>query len=456
VNNPSSKKVRALEVLQRLRDAGFAALFAGGAVRDMVMGAEPKDYDIVTNASLTDIERLFEHVYPIGSRFGVCLVVEDGIPFEVAGFRKDGIYEDGRRPSFIESADEVEDVMRRDFTINGLLYDPIEEKLLDYVGGVCDIRNHIVRTIGDPHERLREDRLRMLRAVRFAARFSFSIDPSTAAVLRDEAEAVLDVSAERIGEELSKMFMGPHAGRALSLLDETGLLDVVLPEVHALKGVDQPQGFHPEGDVFEHTRLMLDMFDEGTETLAFGILLHDIAKPSTRTESDRIRFTHHEAHGAEMAGKILRRLRMRNTTISRVQYLVGNHMRFINVKRMKRSTLLRFVREEGFDELLELYRFDCLASHGKLDTHELVQSVVEEEKRKYKNLVPPAPVLTGKDLIEIGFEPGPLFGTILNEVEELHLEGELGSRNEAIDFVRRNYPARSERRSRKRKSNPPD
>ncbi|MFC1573610.1 CCA tRNA nucleotidyltransferase [Candidatus Latescibacterota bacterium] len=432
-------KEHAIGIVKRLDDAGFKALFAGGAVRDMVLGVEPKDYDIVTNASLEDIERLFDHIIPVGKQFGVCRVIVEGVPFEVAEFRKDGVYEDGRRPLSIETADEVEDTQRRDFTINALLYDPIRDEILDYVDGVNDIKRRVLRTVGEPDERFDEDRLRMLRAIRFAARLSLSIETSTERSIRELAPAVLSVSAERIGEELSKVVSGPNAGRGLRLLDETGLLRVVLPEVNALKGVDQPPQFHPEGDVFKHTCLMLDMFNEGTETLAFGILMHDIAKPETYTVSDRIRFTRHEAVGEEMAGRILKRLCLSNATVSRVQWLVRSHMKFVNVKKMKRSKLLRFILDDGIGELLELHRLDCLSSHNRLDNYDFVKQVLSEEKTNNQKLALPTPLITGKDLIELGYEPGPAFGIMLRSVEDKQLDGELVSRKAAIDFVQREF-----------------
>jgi poly(A) polymerase len=451
-----AKKASALEIIKTLRGSGFTALIVGGAVRDMVMGIEPKDYDIVTDASPEQVERLFDKVYPVGSQFGVSLVVMNNDAFEVACFRKDGIYEDGRRPSSIKPGDEIADTGRRDFTINALFYDPIEERVIDHVGGIRDIHDRIIRAVGDPRVRMYEDRLRMLRAVRFAARFMFEIDPATEMAVRENAHKVLDVSAERIGEELVKIFGGHNSGYAFTLLDRTGLLSVILPEVSALKGIEQPPEYHPEGDVFEHTRSMLEMYDGGSVTLALGILFHDIAKPVTITRTDRIRFNRHDDIGAEMAGAILRRLRVRNEISERVCALVRNHMNFINVRNMRRSTLRRFIAQEGFHEMLELYRLDCLASHGDLEDYDYLVKIVGEEIHKNSNLKLPAPLLTGDDLITLGYEEGPLIGTILREIEDSHFEGALETREEAINFVRQRFPLQIPRQNRRRRSSQPD
>ncbi|MFC1608168.1 CCA tRNA nucleotidyltransferase [Candidatus Latescibacterota bacterium] len=362
-----------------------------------------------------------------------------GAPFEVTGFRKDGVYEDGRHPITTQPADEAVDAARRDFTINGMFYDPVEERVIDYVGGERDIRGRVIRSIANPRERFSEDRLRMLRAVRFAARFSFDIEHETAVAIREGAAKVVDISAERTGDELAKMLSGPNAGRVLTLLDETGLLEVVLPEVSALKDTLQPPQFHPEGDVFEHTRLMLEMFDSGNTSLAFGILLHDIGKPLTMTRTDRIRFSRHDTVGEEITERILKRYRFPNELISRVKWLVRNHMRFINVPKMRRSTLMRFITSEGMAELLELYRLDCLASHGRLDVYDYLLTVIEEEKASNGELALPVQLLTGKDLVTLGYSPGPVFGEVLNALHDCQLEGEVKTREEAIDFVRRMF-----------------
>jgi len=443
-----SNKENALKIVRRLRDAGFRAYFAGGAVRDMIMGVESGDYDIATDASPEEVAALFTRVVPVGKRFGVSLVVLGGKSYEVAQFRTDGVYTDGRRPEKVEPSNELEDVRRRDFTINALMYDPVEERILDPVGGRRDIERRIIRTVGDPGERFAEDKLRILRAVRFAARFGFTIEPETMRALKTHGPGIHEVSAERIGEELAKMFTGPHPDRALALLDETGLLDVLLPEVAAMKGVRQPVRFHPEGDVFEHTKRMLEIFGGGTVTLAFGILLHDVGKPETFTEDDRIRFNRHDVAGAEKAEEIMRRLRFSKAVVERVKMLVRNHMRFIHVEKMRPSTFRRFIAMEGFDELLELFRLDCLASHGSLELYEFVREEMEKGRA-----VLPEPLISGKDLLALGYEEGPLIGEILKDVMDAQLEGRIGTREEALSYVRRRHPPRRRPRNPRRRNN---
>ncbi len=432
----NSLKENAYEIVRCLRTAGFRAFIVGGAVRDIVMDIEPKDYDIATDASTDEVSGLFEQIHPVGKRFGVNVVIIGRDSFEVAQFRKDGVYEDGRRPVSVEPAGEIEDVERRDFTINGMLYDPENDKIIDHVSGIDDIRRGIIRTIGDPRARFSEDRLRLLRAVRFAARFDFTIERETLKALKYCAPHIESVSSERIGDELVKMFSGQNPDKALSLLDETGLLDAVLPEVADLKGVEQTPQFHPEGDVFTHTLLMLRIFGGGSETLAFGILFHNIAKPVTFTKTDRIRFNSHEKTGAEMTEKILRRLRFRNESVSLVKTLVKNHMRFANVLSMRRSKLVRFISMEGFDEMLELYRIDCLASHGNLEKYNFLIQEIEKDKNTLKL---PKPLLNGNDLISLGYKQGPLLGIIINRVLDAQIEGELRSKEEAVDFILKEY-----------------
>ncbi len=428
-------KENAFKIIYRLREAGFSSFIVGGAVRDMVMGIEPKDYDIVTNASPEEVSNLFERTYPVGSKFGVSIVMKDNISYEIAMFRKDGVYEDGRRPSSVEKAGEIEDVKRRDFTINALLYDADKDKIIDHVSGINDIHNGIIRTIGNPEIRFEEDRLRMLRAVRFATRFDFAIEHETMTAIKHNATQILVVSPERIGEELSMMFTGNNPDKSLLLLGETGLLEVILPEVEALKGIEQPRQFHPEGDVFTHTCLMLKIFGGGSLTLGFGIVLHDIAKSLTFSKTDRIRFSGHEKKGAEIAGYILKRLRFSNDNVTRVQALVKNHMRFINVPHMKRSTLRRFMALDGFDEMLELFRLDCLASHGDLKIYDFIKREIKNEKKDSYTLELPLPLINGDDLISLGYKPGPLFSTIINRVLDAQIEGILSSKEEAIEFV---------------------
>ncbi|MFC1651394.1 CCA tRNA nucleotidyltransferase, partial [Candidatus Latescibacterota bacterium] len=415
----------------------------GGAPRDMAMGLEPIDYDIATDASPDEVSGLFERTYPVGREFGVSIVMIGGNSFEVSQFRTEGEYIDGRRPSEVKSADETEDVKRRDFTINALLYDPLQDKITDLVSGLDDIKAGIIKTIGDPGKRFSEDLLRMLRAVRFSARFNFRIEHDTFEAIKHNALKINNISPERIGEELSKIFTGNNPAQALTLLDETGLLEAVLPEVHSLKGVDQPKKYHPEGDVFAHTRLMLEQFGVGSVTLAFGILLHDIAKPVTSTKTDRIRFNLHDTKGKEIAGTIMRRLRFANDIVSQVQSLVSNHMRFINVPHMKQSTLRRFIALEGFDELLELFRLDCLASHGNLEIYDFLKNEIGRELKENNSLRLPELLVSGKDLISIGYKPGRIFNKILKTVQDAQLEGDLTSKKGAVEFIRKEYPLNS-------------
>lgn len=435
------QKAEAFHIVTRLRERGHRAFIVGGAVRDLVMGLEPKDWDIATNAAPEEVERVFERVYPVGARFGVSLVMIGKNAYEVAMFRRDGAYEDGRRPVVVEPSDEVEDVRRRDFTINALLYDPEDERVIDHVGGVEDIRRGIIRTVGNPFERFAEDRLRLLRAVRFAARFGFAIEPAALEAIRANAVRILSVSAERIGDELAKIVSGPNPDQALTLLDESGLLEAVLPEVAAMKGVEQSPEHHPEGDVFVHTRLMLKLFGGGTTAMGFAVLLHDVGKPPTFVMADRARFNRHDEIGAELAERILRRLRLDGDTIDRVSILVRKHMQFMNVPRMRESTLRRFMALPEFGELLELHRLDCLASHCDLSTYEFLKERMRRQEENHTPLTLPSPLIRGDDLIELGFEPGPSFGRILNEVQDAQLEGLVNTRNEALEYVRNRYGA---------------
>lgn len=447
----------AFGIVRRLREHGFEAYIVGGAVRDMVMGIEPADYDIATNAATEEVSRLFEHVCPVGARFGVNLVVVGGIPFEVARFRSESDYRDGRRPETVQPADAAVDVRRRDFTMNALLYDPVGNEIIDLIGGRDDIRRGIVRTVGDPEARFREDRLRMLRAVRFAARFGFTIEEGALDAIGRNAALIGTVSGERIGEELRKMLTGPHPARALTLLDETGLLREILPEVHVMKGVEQPPEFHPEGDVFEHTRLMLELLGGGaTPSLALGVLLHDAGKPATITREDRIRFNRHDEVGAAISRKVLARLRFPRTTVERVSMLVKNHMRFMHMGEMRESTRRRFMAMEGFGELLELYRLDCQGSHSGLDTWRYAV----EEYRKFRAETPsgalPPPLLTGGDLIAAGYDPGPWMGEILRAVHDAQLEGRIANRREALEFADQQFPRDRPPHSPAQRNNRPD
>ena len=428
----------ALRVVETLRRAGFQALLAGGCVRDLALGRVPKDWDVATDAGPEEVAALFEHTVPVGAQFGISLVVLDEGDYEVARFRRDGPYRDSRRPASIEPADARADAARRDFTINGLFYDPESGELLDYVGGQQDLDDKVIRAIGDPDARFAEDHLRLLRAVRFAARLGFTIEPETWDALCAQVESIASVSAERIRDELTWLLTEGGAVYGLRLLDQSGLLQAVLPEVAAMRGVPQEAEFHPEGDVWTHVQLLFEHLDEPSAELAWSALLHDIGKPSTMVRAERIRFHGHDAVGAEMAAAICGRLRMSNEARRVIGTLVAEHMRISHVRQMRPSTLVRLLREPHFPELLDLHRADCLASHGKLDLYEFCQEQLAALKKEH--LRPPA-LLTGSDLIAMGFTPGPLFREILAAVEDAQLEGQLDSYRAALRFVQRKFCA---------------
>jgi poly(A) polymerase len=451
----------AASIVQTLRQRGFQAYLVGGCVRDLLLGREPKDYDVASNAKPEEVMQIFPDTYAVGAQFGVVLVpnpkqgfasqaargnsgTESSEYVEVATFRSDIGYSDGRHPDEVRfSQDAREDVARRDFTINGMLLDPFSGEapgeVLDFVGGCKDLEAGIIRTIGAAETRFREDKLRMLRAVRFAARFEYMIEPATFAALHKLAAQIGLVSRERVRDELTRMLTEGRAHRAFLLLDESGLLKHVLPEISTMKGVEQPPEFHPEGDVFVHTLLLLENLPQPCSmTLAWGALLHDVGKPSTfRRAPDRIRFDDHVNVGVRIAEEICRRLRFSNDETAQILALVDNHMRFGHVGRMKGSTLKRFMRLPAFEEHLALHRADSLASHGNLSTYEFI-------RRKQREIPPetmrPSALVTGDDLIAAGYVPGPKFREILNAVEDAQLEGRLPTRDAAIEFVRREFP----------------
>ena len=448
-------RAHAANIVRQLRQRGFQAYFAGGCVRDTLLGVAPADYDVATDAIPAEVMRIFPETYAVGAQFGVVLVPapEDVPPpstpsehpsyVEVATFRNDGAYSDGRHPDQVRYSKEPrEDVQRRDFSINGLLMDPLEgDRVLDFVGGREDLAARIVRAIGDPERRFQEDKLRMLRAVRFAARLQYTIEPQTFDAIRRRAPAIHQVSRERVRDELTKMLTEGHARAAFELLDSSGLLREVLPEVDRMHGVEQPPQFHPEGDVWIHTLLLLEKLPPRCpRTLAWGTLLHDVGKPPTfRVAPDRIRFDGHVEVGTAMAEEICRRLHFSNEDTRQIAALVANHMRFADVERMKESTLKRFLRLPRFEEHLELHRLDCLGSHGNLALYEFVRERLlqtpEEEIR-------PSPLLKGDDLIGLGYKPGPEFRDMLSAVEDAQLEGTLHTREEALSFVLSQFPSR--------------
>lgn len=443
----------ATSIIRTLRQRGFQAYLVGGCVRDLLLGREPKDYDVATSATPRQVMEIFPETYAVGAQFGVVLVPapDEAVAgssevsskahaVEVATFRSDVGYSDGRHPDEVRfSSDPREDVARRDFTINGLLLDPVSGEVLDFVGGRKDLEAGIVRTIGDPEQRFAEDKLRMLRAVRFGARFEYTIEPATFAAMQKLAEHIQVVSRERVRDELTRMLTEGHARRAFLLLDESGLLRQVLPEISAMKGVQQPPEFHPEGDVFVHTLLLLENLPQPCPlTLAWGSLLHDVGKPATfRVAPDRIRFDGHVEVGVKIAEGICRRLRFSNDETAQILALVDNHMRFGHVTRMKESTLKKFLRMPAFDEHLALHRADSLASHRNLATYELIRQKLAETPAETMR---PAPLVTGDDLIAQGHLPGPKFREILTAVEDAQLEGRLPSRDIALEFVRREFP----------------
>jgi poly(A) polymerase len=424
----------ARSVIATLREAGYEAYLVGGCVRDLVLGHPPKDYDVSTSAPPGRILEMFPGSGQVGAHFGVVLVREGAAHVEVATFRSDRDYTDGRRPSSVQfETDPREDVLRRDFTVNGLMMDPETGRVLDFVGGRSDLEAKMVRAIGDPDVRFCEDHLRLLRAVRFAARLGFAIEPATYTAIRRHHASIAHVSAERVRDELVRILTEGGARYGFELLDATGLIEDLLPEIAAMKGVEQPPGFHPEGDVWVHTLLLLEKLEHPSPTLALGSLLHDVGKPPTFRIAERIRFDGHVEEGARIARDILERLRFSREDQEQVESLVANHMRFKDVERMRESTLKRFLRLPRFEEHLELHRLDCLASHGKLDTYELVRGklrmLTEEQLR-------PPPVLTGHDLIGEGYTPGPRFSAMLSAVEDAQLEGRVQTRDEALEMVR--------------------
>lgn len=437
-----------ISIIKTLRQHGFQAYLVGGCVRDLLLEREPADYDIATDATPAQVMKIFPETWAVGEQFGVVLIpVPDGEhestknhTIEVATFRSDIGYSDGRHPDEVRfSQDPREDVFRRDFTINGMMLDPLTNEVLDFVGGRNDLQNRLIRAIGDPDTRFGEDKLRMLRAVRFAARFEYEIEPATFEAIGRRANEIYLVSRERVRDELTKMLTEGHGRRAFLLLDQTGLLEEVLSEISKMKGVQQPPEFHPEGDVFIHTLLLLDYLPSPCPpTLAWGALLHDVGKPATfRVAPDRIRFDDHVDVGVKIGEEICHRLRFSRSDTVQVLALIKNHMRFGHVGRMKESTLKRFMRLPSFDEHLALHRADSLASHGNLSTYDFVKSKLNEiPPQEFR----PSALVSGDDLIAAGYRPGPRFREILAAVEDAQLDGELASRDAALKYIAREFP----------------
>jgi poly(A) polymerase len=437
-------------ICDTLRSNGYQALLVGGCVRDLLLGREPADYDVTTDATPEQVMTLFPESIAVGAQFGVILVPRDGLKVEVATFRSDVGYSDGRHPdSVVYSKTPQEDVQRRDFTINGLLMRHDNSEVLDYVGGQADLEAKLIRAIGEPDLRFAEDKLRMMRAVRFAARFGFEIEAAAFRATRRHVAEIHQVSPERLREELTKMLTEGAARRAFELLDQTWLLQQVLPEIGAMKGVEQPPQYHPEGDVWIHTLLMLEGLPVGASpTLAWGVLLHDVGKPPTfqsaEQTGDRIRFNDHVEVGVRMAEAICKRLRFSNENTEQILALVDNHMKFGAVEEMRAATLKKFVRLPLFEEHLALHRLDCLSSHRHLESYEFVKRFLEVTPPEQ---VRPERLLTGDDLQEMGFRPGPLFAEILRTLEDAQLDGRIRTREEAEEFVRKRFASEERRTS---------
>ena len=434
MGGPSPGSALAQSIVVRLRAAGHSAWFVGGCVRDLLLGREPKDYDVATSAPPEEVLRLFPRAGQVGAHFGVVMVHEGSAYVEVATFRSDLEYRDGRRPESVRfERDPREDAIRRDFTINALMLDPSTGEVLDFVGGRQDLQARIMRAIGDPERRFREDHLRLLRAVRFAARLGFEIEPATFEAIRALAPAIRRVSAERVRDELARILTEGGPRRGFELLDDAGLLREILPEVAAMKGVEQPPEFHPEGDVWIHTLMMLEGMRNPSLELALGVLLHDVGKPATFRIAERIRFDGHVEKGVELARALMGRLKFANSVIESAEGLIANHMKFKDVPRMRESRLKRFIRMPGFEDHMELHRLDCISSHGSLENYDFVrrkQSETPPEQLK------PNPLITGKDLIAAGYKPGPMFGVVLGEIEDAQLEGAIATRDEAMAMAR--------------------
>jgi poly(A) polymerase len=429
----------AREIAQRLREHGHIAYFAGGCVRDMVRGLAPKDFDIATDATPNVVQKIFPHTYAVGAHFGVIVAVENGLNFEVATFRSDGAYLDHRHPVDVRFSSPEEDAKRRDFTINGMFFDPEKNEVIDFVGGHADIEAKLVRAIGNASKRFEEDRLRMLRAVRFATVLDYKIDDPTWKALIESADAINDISAERVREELVKIFLSPNRVRGWDLLDQSGLMCAVLPELDVMKGCLQPEQFHPEGDVFQHTRLMLGFLpEEVSAPLVFAVLLHDVAKPVTATvdSTGRIRFNEHDRIGATMTEAIMERLRFSRAEIDAAVEMVRQHMVFKDVPKMRVAKLKRFMARPTFEEELELHRVDCASSHQMMDNYEFL--LRKREEFANEPIIPP-PLVRGDDLIAMGMKPGPQFGEILEAVETQQLEGAFKDRDQALEWVKREY-----------------
>ncbi len=420
----------AFGIIKKLQTQGFTSYFAGGCVRDYLRGVEPHDFDIATTAHPDQVEALFESTVPVGKQFGVMLVVLDKISFEVATFRCEGGYVDGRHPTQVEFSIPEDDARRRDFTVNGLFYDPFQNKVIDFVGGQEDLKRKEIRAIGDPGKRFDEDKLRLLRAIRFASTLGFQIEEKTWAALKERAALIHQVSPERIRDELVKIFTRPGAGMGFRLLSDSGLMREILPEIEAMKGIQQPPEYHPEGDVFIHTGLLMDQLNHPSLTIAFGALFHDVGKPSTfQVRNGKITFYNHAHVGALMTQQIMKRLRFSNHEIRDVSECVEQHMKFGDVQKMRIGKLKQFMTRETFQEEMEVHKIDCRASHGKLDNYDFLKLKTQEFA---KEELKPKALITGHDLLQLGLPQSSIMKDILEELYELQLEGQIKNRDEAL------------------------
>lgn len=430
--NPAACAAR--RIADEIQQHGHEACIVGGGVRDLLLGRHPKDFDIATSATPPILKELFPNSFIVGAKFGVFLVRRDGYSIEVATFREEGEYHDRRRPELVRFSNLENDARRRDFTANALYYDPVKNAMIDIVGGQEDIQNHILRAVGEPEQRMQEDALRVIRGIRFAANLEFDIEPDTWAAICRAVPHLQEISIERVREELVRGFTGGHPDRFLDLLDQSGILTILLPEILAMKGCEQPPEFHPEGDVYIHTKLLLqNLKSDPTAELAMAVLLHDIGKPATQTFEDRIRFNGHDKVGAVMAEQVCKRLRFSNPQTQTITEMVSRHMGFINVPKMRTATLNRFLAKSTIEDELELHRVDCLASHRNLDTYNFAVKKLNEfrENENFKGKLP-EPLITGRDLIAIGLKPGPQFAVILRQLFDAQMEGTIKTREEGL------------------------
>jgi poly(A) polymerase len=432
----------ALTIIRVLRAYGHEALLAGGCVRDRLLGREPKDYDIATSARPEQVKDAFEKTEAVGEAFGVMLVIQGGAAYEVATFRSDGEYRDGRHPDSVTFSSPQEDALRRDFTVNAMFLDPDTQEVMDFAGGQADLEKKLIRAVGDPSRRFEEDKLRVLRALRFSVQLGFEIEKETWEAAKAYAPQIVMVAWERIQVELTKILCSPSPRRGIELLDAAGLLEPLLPELLPMKGCTQPEPFHPEGDVWIHTLLLMDQLREPSPALAWAGLLHDVGKPKTRTheEGDRIRFNGHESAGAEMALEVCKRLKMSGEATDAIVTLVADHLRLSPIKDMKLATLKRLLRRPDFPDLLELHRADCLASHAGMELYEFAkEKLAEFESAQEAQSMRPQALLDGADLIAMGYRPGPVFKEILNAVEDEQLEGRILDREKALEYVKKRF-----------------